>query len=169
MESHSKIFGHPAHTILITFPLGLLSTAVIFDTLSLVLKKPKMAEQGLAMTGAGIIGGLVAAPWGTWDWLYIPRGTRAKAVGRVHGLGNVVVLGLFGASWAMRRADPGKAGGLPYLLSLLGFGLAGVTGWLGGEMVDRLGVGVDDGANLDAPSSLTGLPADAPPDAAEAA
>ena len=36
---------------------------------------------------------------------------------------------------------------MPYLLSLLGFGLAGVTGWLGGEMVDRLGVGVDDGAN----------------------
>ena len=22
MESHSKVFGHPAHTILITFPLG---------------------------------------------------------------------------------------------------------------------------------------------------
>jgi hypothetical protein len=31
-----------------------------------------------------------------------------------------------------------------------------VTGWLGGELVDRLGVGVDDGANLDAPSSLSG-------------
>jgi hypothetical protein len=30
-----------------------------------------------------------------------------------------------------------------------------VTGWLGGELVDRLGVGVDDGANLNAPSSLS--------------
>ena len=30
------------------------------------------------------------------------------------------------------------------------------TGWLGGELVDRLGVGVDDGANLNAPSSLAG-------------
>jgi len=30
-----------------------------------------------------------------------------------------------------------------------------VTGWLGGELVDRLGVGVSDGANLDAPSSIT--------------
>ena len=28
-------------------------------------------------------------------------------------------------------------------------------------MVDRLGVGVDDGANLDAPNSLSGLAADA--------
>jgi hypothetical protein len=38
-------------------------------------------------------------------------------------------------------------------------GLATITGWLGGELVDRLGVGVDDGANLHAPSSLSGRPA----------
>ena len=166
MESHSKIFGHPAHTILIVFPLGLLSTATIFDTLHLLTKKPKLGEQGLALTGAGILGGLAAAPWGTWDWLFIPKDTRARAVGRVHGLGNAAVLSLFAASWLLRRGDPAKSGGLPYLLSLLGFSLAGVTGWLGGEMVDRLGVGVDDGANLNAPNSLTGLPADAVPDAA---
>ena len=159
MESHSKLFGHPAHTILITFPLGLLSTAVIFDSLALLLKKPKMAEQGLAMTGAGIVGGLVAAPFGTWDWLFVPKGTRARAIGRVHGLGNAAVLGLFGASWALRRSQPEKLSALPFTLSLLGFSLAGLTGWLGGEMVDRLGVGVDDGANVDAPSSLSGLPA----------
>ncbi len=162
MESHSKIFGHPAHTILIAFPLGLLSTAVIFDSLSLLTKKPKLAEQGLAMTGAGIIGGLVAAPFGTWDWLFIPKGTRAKSIGTLHGLGNAAVLGLFSASWALRRSDPSKLGALPFALSLLGFSLAGLTGWLGGEMVDRLGVGVDDGANLDAPSSLSGLPAAEP-------
>jgi hypothetical protein len=37
--------------------------------------------------------------------------------------------------------------------------LGAVAGWLGGELVDRLGVGVDEGANLDAPSSLSGRPA----------
>jgi uncharacterized membrane protein len=31
-----------------------------------------------------------------------------------------------------------------------------ITGWLGGELVGRLGVAVDDGANLDTPSSLHG-------------
>ena len=160
MESKAKIFGHPAHTILIVFPLGLLSTAVIFDTLHLLTKKTKLGEQGLAMTGAGILGGLAAAPWGLWDWLAIPAGTRAKEIGRLHGIGNVFVLGLFGASWVLRRGNPAKVGGLPFLLSLLGFSLAGVTGWLGGELVDRLGVGVDDGANLDAPSSLSGQPAE---------
>jgi hypothetical protein len=43
-------------------------------------------------------------------------------------------------------------------LSLAAVGLSLVTAWLGGELVDRLGVGVDDGANLDAPSSLTNEP-----------
>ncbi|HET7499452.1 MAG TPA: hypothetical protein VFK02_00555 [Kofleriaceae bacterium] len=37
--------------------------------------------------------------------------------------------------------------------------LATITGWLGGELVDRLAVGVDDGAHVNAPSSLSGRPA----------
>jgi hypothetical protein len=31
-----------------------------------------------------------------------------------------------------------------------------MTGWLGGELVSRLGVGVDDGADLNARSSMSG-------------
>ena len=42
------------------------------------------------------------------------------------------------------------------MLSLVGALLMLVTGWLGGELVERLGVGVDEGANLNAPNSLTG-------------
>jgi hypothetical protein len=34
-----------------------------------------------------------------------------------------------------------------------------VTGWLGGELVDRMGVGVDRGAHLNSPSSLSDRPA----------
>jgi hypothetical protein len=41
--------------------------------------------------------------------------------------------------------------------------LALFTGWLGGELVDRLGVGVDEGANLNAPSSLSGQKASMTP------
>ena len=41
------------------------------------------------------------------------------------------------------------------MLSFAGIALALVTGWLGGELVERLGVGVDEGANLNAPSSLS--------------
>lgn len=40
------------------------------------------------------------------------------------------------------------------VLSFISVALAFVGGWLGGELVDRLGVGVDEGANLNAPNSL---------------
>jgi uncharacterized membrane protein len=46
-----------------------------------------------------------------------------------------------------------------FLLEVVGLALGSVAGWLGGELVDRLAVGIDDGAHLDAPSSLSGRPA----------
>ena len=164
MESRAKILGHPIHQMLIPFPFGLLATAVIFDLLYLVWGNPTMATVSYWMIIAGIIRGLIAAPFGTIDWAAIPQGTRAKSVGLVHGLGNVVVLLLFAGSWWLRYGAAAAPvayapGTLALILSLAGFGLAGVTGWLGGELVDRLGVGVDDGAHLDAPNSLSGRPA----------
>jgi len=45
------------------------------------------------------------------------------------------------------------------MFSFFGVGLALWTGWLGGELVDRLGIGVDPGAHVNAPSSLSGRPA----------
>jgi uncharacterized membrane protein len=98
----------------------------------------------------------LAAVFGLVDWLAIPKGTRAKRIGALHGIGNVIVTGLFAVSWLLRYDTPTAPGALAIVLSIAGVGLALVTGWLGGELVDRLGVGVDDDAHLDAPSSLTG-------------
>ncbi len=161
MESKAKILGHPAHQILIPFPFGLLATSVIFDVVYLVWGNPTMAAVAYWMIIAGIIGGLVAAPFGLVDYLAIPQGTRAKSVGLIHGAGNVVVLLLFAVSWWLRYgAAPAPAPSAPSTLALVlsfgGFALAGLTGWLGGELVDRLGVGVDDGAHLNSPNSLSG-------------
>jgi hypothetical protein len=80
-------------------------------------------------------------------------------VGLLHGLGNVVVLALFALSWVLRRPDPSAPPTQAIVSGLVGLVLVAVTAWLGGELVDRLGVGVDDGAHLDAPSSLSALPA----------
>jgi uncharacterized membrane protein len=155
MESHSKVAGHPLHPILIVFPLGLLGTSVIYDFLYARGKDPKTAATSQAMITSGIAGGLAAAVPGLIDWMAIPLNTRAKQVGQVHGLGNVAVLGLFGASWLLRRKQPDYAPtSAAVVLSLAGAGLAGFTGWLGGELIHRLGVSVDAGAHLDAPNSL---------------
>jgi len=42
------------------------------------------------------------------------------------------------------------------ILGWIGIVIAFFAGWLGGELVYRLNVGVDRGANLDAPNSLSG-------------
>jgi uncharacterized membrane protein len=144
--------------MLIVFPLGLLGTSLLFDIVHLVSDNGQWALIAYWMIVAGVISGLMAAVFGLIDWLAIPSGTRAKRIGMLHGGGNVVVVLLFILSWLMRRDDPLAPEGLAIVLSALAVGLALVTGWLGGELVDRLGVGVDEGANLDAPNSLSGRP-----------
>ncbi|HEY2775924.1 MAG TPA: DUF2231 domain-containing protein [Candidatus Binatia bacterium] len=109
---------------------------------------------------AGIVGGLLAAPFGLIDWIAIPKNTRAKGIGLMHGLGNVVVLVFFAVSAWQRHLMatamvPYEANKIALVCSFAGIALAVVTVWLGGELVDRLGVGVYDDANLDAPSSLS--------------
>ena len=155
MDSAAKAAGHPIHQQLVAFPLGLLATAVVFDIVHLVSGNPTMNAVAYWMMAAGIIGALVAAPFGTIDWLAIPHGTRAKSIGALHGGGNVVVSLLFIASWFVRPDDRTPPGALALTLSFVGAALAMFTAWLGGELVDRLGVGVSDHAGLDAPSSLS--------------
>ena len=159
MTSRARLLGHAVHPMLIVFPLGLLATAVVFDVLAITLDSSTFAVVAYWMIAAGIAGGLLAAIPGWIDGLALPADTRARRVGLVHGLGNTVVLGLFAGSWLLRRAAPESPDTLALVLGFAGAGLALVTGWLGGELVERLGVSVDDGAHLDAPNSLSGRPA----------
>jgi uncharacterized membrane protein len=154
MESRAKLFGHPIHQMLIVFPFGLLAMALVFDVLYLATRNGYWSEVSYAMIAAGIVTGLLAAPFGFVDWLAIPGGTRAKRVGAMHGAGNLAVLVLYAMSWAQRGIDPRAPEMIAFLFSFVGGALALVTGWLGGELVDRLAIGVDDGAHVDAPSSL---------------
>jgi uncharacterized membrane protein len=71
----------------------------------------------------------------------------------------VLVVVLFAASWFMRSDNVTVPEAPALVLSFAGGGLALITGWLGGELVSRLGIGVSEGANVNAPSSLSGRPA----------
>jgi uncharacterized membrane protein len=156
MQARARLFGHPIHQMLIVLPLGALATSVIFDITYLATRHGRWADIAFWLILVGVVSGLVAAVFGLIDWLAIPSGTRAKRIGLLHGVGNVVVVGLFAVSWLLRRPSPLTPGNVAIALSCAGVALSVVTGWLGGELVDRLGVGVDEGANVDAPSSLSG-------------
>lgn len=159
MDSKAKTFGHPVHPMLVVFPLGLFATSFLFDLVRLAGGGAGFSTAAFYMIAAGILGGLAAAVFGLVDFLAIPGGTRAKTIGAFHGIANLVVLALFIVSWGVRYGDHTAALGGAILLSGIGVLVALVSGWLGGELVERLGVGVDDGAHLDAPSSLSGRPA----------
>jgi uncharacterized membrane protein len=159
VESRAKLFGHPIHPILIPFPLGLLVTSFIFDIIYLITDNDAFSVAAFWMIAAGVIGGLAAAVFGAIDFSRVPDGTRAHSIGVWHAVLSVSMVVLFAVSWLLRVDDPAEPGVIPILLSLVGATLAGATGWFGGELVGRLGMGVHEGAHLDAPSSLSGRPA----------
>lgn len=164
MESRAKLFGHPIHPMVIVVPLGSFISAVILDVVYYAASgNPTLGLVGFWNIGIGIIGGLVAAVFGLIDWLAIPSGTRAKRIGLMHAGSNVAMLLIFTVAWLDRFST---ADHLPssqaILLEVGALAIGMVAGWLGGELVDRLGVGVDEGANLNAPNSLSGRPAGAP-------
>jgi hypothetical protein len=95
-------------------------------------------------------------PWAPWSPGSDAKRTRAKRIGAFHGGGNLVVVVLFALSLFSLWSRPGYLPDvLPMVFGLAGVGVALVTAWLGGELVFRLRVGVDDDANLDAANSIT--------------
>lgn len=102
MDSRAKALGHAMHPMLIVFPLGLLTTAVVFDILYLITDRPGFPIAAAYAVAGGVLGGLAASLPGWVDWSAIPVGTRAKRVGLLHGVGNLVVVVLFALSWLLR-------------------------------------------------------------------
>lgn len=155
MESRAKILGHPVHQASVVLPAGLFLGSALFDAYAMVAGEDEgWATNAHRMMGAGIVTGLAAAPFGVIDWMAIPAGTRAKRVGAVHAIVNVVALAAFTASWLSRRDDPESPPRRARALSFGATAALSVGAWLGGELVSRLGVGVSERVDLDAPSSL---------------
>ena len=159
MQSKARFLGHSIHQMLVVFPLGLLATSIAFDIAYFSTGDSTLAMVSFWMISAGIIGAIAAAIFGFVDFLGIPAGTRAKSLGIWHGFGNLIVTVLFIIGWFMRQGQSMIPSVGAFALSVVAILLALITGWLGGELVDRMGVGVDEGANLNAPSSLSGRPA----------
>lgn len=155
MESRLKALGHPLHPMLVMFPIGLFVTAVIFDLIDVFGGPAFLGQIAYWNILVGLIGGVLAIAAGLVDLWAIPSGTRAKRVGLSHGLINSAMILLFAGVWVVRMSAAGRGAGAALLaievVALVG---VGIGAWLGGELVDRLGVGIDADAGLNAPSSL---------------
>lgn len=141
--------------MLVVFPLGLLATSVAWDICRLATGNPMWGTVAFWTIFAGVIGALLAAVPGFVDWLGIPAGTRAKGVGMIHMILNLLVVGLFIVSLAARWAYDGgyaSAGFGRMIWGWIGVAVALGSAWLGGELVETLGVSVRPDASVNAPS-----------------
>lgn len=150
MESRAQFAGHPIHQMLVAFPIGAFGMAVSSDALGAGRHRRGYELVAARAIDFGLVSAALAAPFGLVDWLSIPPGTRAKRVGLWHALGNVALLGLFAGSRWLRARHDGRA---PWLAGA-GMLLGGMTAWLGGELINRHGVGVADSMGLQERSSL---------------
>ena len=141
--------GHPLHPALVTVPIGAFTGAVALDLTG--------REQSAARTlvGLGLLSSVPTALAGLSDWSDT-RGAERR-VGFTHLTLNVTGLGIIAASWFSRRKHPGTgvfdAHG-PWL-TLTGFGVLGVSAWLGGHLSYAMGVGVDTTAFQRPPKEWT--------------
>jgi uncharacterized membrane protein len=92
------------------------------------------------------------------DYLSTGRSGFAVAAAYMIGagiIGGLLVVVLFAVSWLLRVTNGWEPTAWALVCSFAAVVLAVVTAWLGGELVERLGVGVDEAAGIDAPSSLS--------------
>jgi uncharacterized membrane protein len=144
MKSKASIAGHPIHPMLIPFPLALWATSFVVDILFYFLRHPTLLVVAKFMIAAGCLGAIAAAIPGIVDWLSIKNGD-VKKTANWHARLNIAALVVFAISLFLRMGSYSELVGrkltIPFLLSLVGVILIAISGWLGGELVFRYGVG----------------------------
>jgi uncharacterized membrane protein len=141
-------YGHPLHPLLAAVPIGAFVATLAFDLASKAGEGRAFGRPATWLAAIGVAAGVVAAIFGAVDFLRLPRGTRARRIGTWHLGTMLVVLALFGAGFAVRRADASQyLDGSPtaaVVLSAVGVVVLVVGAWLGATMVYSFGVRVAD-------------------------
>ena len=145
MTSKASIGGHPVHPMLVAFPIGLWITSFAVDVLFYFQRySTGLPLVSKFMIAAGCLGAVAAAIPGIIDWLSITN-SKVKRIANWHARLNIIALIVFAISLYFRM----RAGAhwvnynmrIPFLLSLLGVVLISISGWLGGELTFKHGVG----------------------------
>jgi len=137
--------GHPLHPPLTDVTIG----AYTFATVAAVLSKVGIAESEAAhgWALALIVGLIVSGPTaltGFADWIRITRGTSLFRTATAHMIAMLLATAFFLISIGAGYSD-GMDGVLPhgaFLLTLIGFFVLTLGGWLGGSVVFNYGMRV---------------------------
>jgi nitrite reductase/ring-hydroxylating ferredoxin subunit/uncharacterized membrane protein len=139
-----RYFGHPVHTALVHFPIGLFLLSFIFDAVTIFADGGNSLVLGsfyLMLGGVGMA--LLAALPGLADWWDIRADHPSRGVATTHMLLNVTAVALYAVSLLLRYGElnAASAGTIPFLLAAAGLGLVFFSGYLGGKLVYGDGIG----------------------------
>jgi uncharacterized membrane protein len=145
MASKASILGHPIHPMIIPFPFALWTFSLVADVIYIWFDKNQWGVVAFYTLAAGLLGGVVAAIPGMIDWLAI-KDREVARIANWHARLNIVALIIFGVDFYLRWRNKGQIYqegiSLPFILSLLGVILISISGWLGGDLSYKHGVGV---------------------------
>jgi uncharacterized membrane protein len=137
MESRLQIAGQAVHPVLVMFPLGLFTMAVLFDTGNVLGGPDILGALGYWNIVAGLVGGVLVVLASAIDMLFV-RDTRAKRFGVLQNLMHMGVLILFAVILMLRMQSPDRvAGGGLLVVEVIALTAAFVGAWYGGELVNR--------------------------------
>ena len=135
--------SHPLHPALVHFPIAGWSLATAADVASLWLGEPAWRFAAVSMA-IGCVVALATMAAGLWEFAKLRDGNPALPVANRHMLFALAAFCAYATSLLLRWSQGElHAPGMPALAaSIVGFGLLGITGWLGGQLVYTHGVGV---------------------------
>lgn len=141
--------GHPLHAMLSDLPVGTTVAGVAFDILGAITRAPGWRFAARAALGTALASGAAAAVVGLWDYQAVPSEHPARRIGALHGILNAGVLLLLLLSLLARRqraaihapdeATASAAETVARGWALAALGVLAVSGWLGGDLVFKLG------------------------------
>jgi uncharacterized membrane protein len=142
-KSTAQIGGHPLHPMLIPFPITCLIGAFVTDIIYLVTGDRGFATASHWLIGFGIGTALIAAVAGIVDYMGDDR-IRKLGTALQHMMANVAAVVVAIINFIVRLDDPGDVASLGVYLSGATVLILAYSGWLGGELVYRHRVAVQE-------------------------
>lgn len=140
LRSTAAIKGHPIHPMVVPIPIALFVSALVTDILFVAQGSEGWAEASKWLLGGGLVGAVLAAVTGLTDFAGNAR-IRELRDAWLHMFANVTVVVIEIVNLIVRLPDAEVAGSLGIILSAVAALLLLFSGWKGGELVFRHGVG----------------------------
>ena len=137
MESRLRIGGEAVHPVLVMFPLGLFTMALLFDLGNLAGGPDILGQLAYWNIMGGLFGGVLVVLASAIDLIFVRNG-HAKRVGVLRNLMHMGVLVLFAVIVMLRMQSQDRVAGWGlFAVELISLAAAFYAAWFAGELANR--------------------------------